>query len=151
MCDMETERRPLPPESWIAILHRVFGLEDELDLSQIDVVFEGLECLTEALTPSERVVLWARFVDGLTLKDAGKRLGNKSGSWALHLERSAIRKLRRPKQMRVIKSCVAGHWRFYEARKCFWMSGALHTMSGYNGFCELGLNQEWVILARKGK
>jgi len=98
---------------WLGILENIFGVSITDKLDSIDIAWEGLQAALATLPPRSVEVLRLRYVEKLTLKDAGKKLGNVTGCRARQIEQKAIRQLRHPLRMKIIKSSIAGHWRLY--------------------------------------
>ena len=101
------------PAPWLGILEDIFGVSITDKLDSIDIAWDGLEATMATLPPRSVEVLRLRYVEKLTLKDAGKKLGNVTGCRARQIEQKALRQLRHPMRMNIIKSSIAGHWRLY--------------------------------------
>jgi DNA-directed RNA polymerase sigma subunit (sigma70/sigma32) len=97
----------------LGILEDIFGVSITDKLDSIDIAWDGLEATMATLPPRSVEVLRLRYVEKLTLKDAGKKLGNVTGCRARQIEQNALRQLRHPTRMYIIKSSIAGYWRLY--------------------------------------
>lgn len=101
------------PASWLGILEDIFGVSISDKLDSIDIEWDGLAAALNTLPTRSVEVLRLRYVEKLTLKEAGKKLGNVTGARARQIEQKALRQVLHPMRMNIIKSSIAGHWRLY--------------------------------------
>lgn len=88
---------------WKDRLYKAVFLEDRPDDAEVPPDYEdGIYHALSTLTPREEQLIFSRYMDGMSLKKCGDKLGGLSTERARQIEVKALRKLRQTKQDRYI-------------------------------------------------
>lgn len=105
---------------WIALLEEIYGVKIADKLDSIDIAYAGLEAALHLLEKREIMALKLRYFDGLTLRDAGQQIENKANGLTgitptcfQQILNKAFRKLRHPKRICLLNSCISGVFRLF--------------------------------------
>lgn len=109
------------PAAWMRLMEDILGNPISSNMDLIDIAWEGFGALFERIDQREGMVIKMRYADELTLKETGKRIGRKNNPKHLitaevvrQIQLRAVRKMRHPKCIRIMRSCIAGNWRPYQ-------------------------------------
>jgi hypothetical protein len=108
--------------AWLGILSEVFRVDVASRLDSIDVVWSELRWALEGMEARQIIALQARYGDKLTLDGVGRIIGRKDGSGPLSREitrqviNRAIRTLRHPNRLRVIRASIVAAWNLPNTR-----------------------------------
>jgi DNA-directed RNA polymerase sigma subunit (sigma70/sigma32) len=106
----------LDNDAWLGILSEVFQVDVAEKIDSIDIVWSDLNFALEGMDARQVFALQARYGDKLTLKGVGRVIGRKDGSGPLTQEcvrqviKRAIRMLRHPNRLRVLRSSILAAW-----------------------------------------
>jgi hypothetical protein len=102
--------------AWLGILSAVFQVGVASKLDSIDITWEALHWALAGMEKRQILALKARYGDRLTLEGVGRTVGREDGSGpitreiARQLVNRAIRNLRHPARLRVLKAAIVAPW-----------------------------------------
>ena len=106
-----------PASAWVELIEDIMG-EKVFDVPEdsFDVAWQGLPALLDTLEERQADVLYFRYAERMTYKAIALRLPrrDKSSRRGLTSDRvrqiqyQALRKLRYPTRLRILKSCIVG-------------------------------------------
>lgn len=95
---------------WSLLLENLFGVSLAEKMDSIDIAWDGLEAAITSLPIRSAEVLIDRYVNRLTYKECGKKLGNVSPCRAIQIHSKALSQLRHKTRMNIFRSCISGYW-----------------------------------------
>jgi hypothetical protein len=102
--------------AWLGILGEVLQVDVASRLDSIDISWRDLNWALEGMEERQVLALQSKYGDGLTLDGVGKAIGRRDGSGPLSREiarqviNRAIRMLRHPNRLRVIRASIVAAW-----------------------------------------